>query len=204
MSKGKQKHANVEYKLIPFDVLNVDYEGRTFEGYAAVFGNEDAVADIIHRGAFTKTLTERGQKVPVLWAHSSDEPIGRPLEMREDEKGLFVKAIISDTRRGRDALALLRDNAVDGLSIGYEPMKGGFDYEQREDKDPIRHLRELKLWEFSIVSLPANDEARILALKDEGGDAEIEPQEEELEPQEKEAESLPETKPNAIRHGYKR
>jgi HK97 family phage prohead protease len=129
-----------------------------------VFGNVDIVDDIIHPGAFSKTLQERGDQIRVLWSHDGSEPIGKPVEMREDEKGLYVKAMISDTRRGRDALALLKDGAVDGLSIGYDPIE--VDYSAKDEDGEIRNLRELRLWEFSIVAFPANEAARVLAMKE--------------------------------------
>lgn len=155
-----------EYKTFDFEVKQVDYEGRTVEGYAAVFGNLDLGRDIIHPGAFAKTLTERGNKVRFLWQHDQHEPIGRPVEMREDPHGLYIKAIVSDTTRGRDALALLRDNAISGLSIGYDPIPGGTDYTKGDDGDPVRNLRELRLWEFSLVTHPMNEQAAVTALKD--------------------------------------
>jgi HK97 family phage prohead protease len=112
-----------ETKLIPFSSdVKLDYQGRTIEGYAAAFGNIDLVNDIIHPHAFAKTLVERGGKVKFLWQHDPKQPLGRILEMSEDGKGLFMKAIISDTQVGRDALALLKDGAIEGLSIGYDPI----------------------------------------------------------------------------------
>lgn len=160
VSGGKMEH---EYKTVDFKVTNLDFEGRTVEGYAAVFGNVDLGGDIIHRGAFAKTLAERGNKVRFLWQHDSFEPLGRPIEMREDEQGLFIKAIVSDTARGRDALALLRDNAIEGLSIGYDSI--GTDMSKSDDGEVVRNLRELRLWEFSLVTFPMNERAAITALK---------------------------------------
>lgn len=156
-----------EYKTFDFEVKQFDYEGRTVEGYAAAFGNVDLGKDIIHPGAFSKTLAERGNKVRFLWQHDTHEPIGKPVEMREDNAGLFMKAIISDTARGRDALALLRDGAINGLSIGYDAIPGGTDFSKSEDGEPIRNLRELRLWEVSLVSMPMNEMATITALKED-------------------------------------
>jgi len=161
---GNMQH---EYKTFDFTVKEFDFEGRTVEGYAAAFGNVDLGSDMIHPGAFAKTLTERGNKVRFLWQHDQHEPIGRPIEMHEDTAGLFVKAIISDTARGRDALALLRDQAINGLSIGYDAMKGGTDYSKTADGETVRNLRELRLWEFSLVSMPMNEMATVTALKTE-------------------------------------
>jgi HK97 family phage prohead protease len=154
-----------EFKTLPFEVTALDATGRTVEGYAAVFGNLDAVGDIIHAGAFRKTLTERGPQIKFLWQHAQSEPLGKVLEAREDGRGLFIKAIVSDTSRGRDALALLRDGAIGGLSIGYDAVKGGTDYETR-DNQTIRNLKEIRLYECSLVTMPANSEAGVTALKD--------------------------------------
>jgi HK97 family phage prohead protease len=165
----------IEYKAVPFEVTGLDIEGRTLEGYAAVFGNRDLVGDVIHRRAFTKTLAERGNKVNFLWQHDKKEPIGRPLEMKEDSRGLFVRALISRTRRGEDALELLADDAISGLSIGYDPVKGGTDY-SKQDGQTTRNLRELKLYEFSLTTFPANEQAQVTALKEDApGPAEAKP-----------------------------
>lgn len=113
----------MERKTVGFQLTSLDTEGRTLEGYASTFGNLDLGDDIIHPGAFAKTLAERGGKVRFLWQHDPSEPLGKPIELHEDARGLFFKAVISDTARGRDALALLRDGAIEGLSIGYEHQR---------------------------------------------------------------------------------
>jgi len=131
---------------------------------------------VIHPNAFRKTLAERGGKVRFLWQHDPGEPLGKPLEMHEDEKGLFVRAAISDTARGRDALALLKDEAIEGLSIGYDPVKGGTDYTKDDGTgDTTRNLRELKLWEFSLATFPANEEAQVTAVKEDPTPGEAKP-----------------------------
>lgn len=157
----------MEHKTLAFEIKSVDYEGRTLEGYAAAFGNIDQVGDIIHPGAFKKTLTERGQRIKFLWQHDPTEPIGKLIEAREDSGGLFVKAIISDTQRGRDALALLKDKAIGEMSIGYDTVKGAMDYTKDTLNNTVRNLREIKLYEFSLVTFPANEQAVVTALKEQ-------------------------------------
>ena len=140
-----------------------DIEGRVFSGYASTY-DLDQGGDIIERGAFTKTLAERGNDIKVLWNH--DAPIGKPMVMREDEKGLFVEAKISKTTLGDEVLELMRDGVIDQMSIGYSVPQGKSEY-----KDGIRYIKELKLYEFSAVTFPMNEAARITGLKNQISDA---------------------------------
>lgn len=150
----------IKYHSGRFELKAVDGEARTFEGYASVFGHVDSYRDVIEKGAFTKTLSEFGRRVKVLYQHDRMLPIGKPIEMEEDLKGLRVKAKVSETSVGKDVLILLGDGVVDELSIGYTPIKDTYD----RDKD-IRYLHEVKLWEFSPVTWAANDLATITGVK---------------------------------------
>ena len=141
--------------------FKLDASARTFEGHAAVFNNLDSWGDIIQPGAFARTISsEHAKRVKVLWQHDANEPIGRPVSMTEDEKGLKVTAAIADTTRGRDVLALMDAGVIDELSIGYETVRWSTD----ADKG-IRHLEEVKLFEFSPVTWAANELARITSVK---------------------------------------
>ncbi len=118
-----------------------------FSGYGAVFENIDSGGDVIEPGAFTKTLAEGWERVKILALHNDCWlPIGKPMELREDDNGLYISAKISDTAMGKDIKVLLNDGVLNELSIGYDPVV--FDY----DGDGIRHLREVKLWEVSVVT----------------------------------------------------
>ena len=131
---------------------------NTIEGYAAYFGNVDSYGDIIEQGAFTKTLKENNNRVKVLWQHNTNEPIGKPIQMEQDSKGLYIKAKISMTDVGRKAMELMRDGVIDEMSIGYDIIKDEF-------KGKNRMLKELRLWEFSPVTFAANEKARITSAK---------------------------------------
>lgn len=149
-----------EFKRIQFKADSFNEEEGIFSGYGAVFGNIDSGGDIIEPGAFTKTLAEGWERVKILALHNDYWlPIGRPLELREDANGLFLSAKISDTSMGRDVKVLLKDGVLAELSIGYDPVV--FDY----DADGIRHLREVKLWEISIVTWAMNPEATVTDYK---------------------------------------
>lgn len=157
----RQKSAKTEHKTLRFKADEIDIEEGIFSGYAAVFGNVDSGGDVIEPGAFTKTIAENQDRVKILALHNDCWlPIGRPLELREDSKGLFIKAKISDTSMGRDIKVLLKDGVLCELSIGYDPVV--FEY----DEKGIRHLKEVKLWEVSVVTWAMNQEAVITDYKD--------------------------------------
>jgi HK97 family phage prohead protease len=149
-------------KNFAFEVKAVDEAEGTFDGYASVFGNIDSYDEVVDKGAFTKTIQENSQRVKVCWNHDWYEPIGRPIKMEEDNHGLFVKSKISSTQRGKDTLTLLRDGVVTELSIGFQTMKD--EYETLTGGRVIRHLKEIRLWEYSPVTWAANDLALITGV----------------------------------------
>lgn len=142
---------NIERKACAIE-WKADAETGVIEGYGAVFGNVDSYGDIILPGAFA-SVGNNGRKVKMLWQHDPSQPIGVWEEVREDVKGLWVKGrILSNIERGRDAIALMQAGAIDGLSIGYRTKDS-------EWKDGNRYLKEVELWETSIVTFPANEMA---------------------------------------------
>ena len=169
----------IEHKSFAFETSSVDLDEGTFNGYASTFGVVDEYDDVVEPGAFTKTIQEMGQRVKICWMHQWDNPIGRPVLMEEHGRerlpetllarapeatgGLFVRGRISPTTQGRDSLMLMRDGVVDELSIGYDIVKS--DYSERDGKSRLRHLREIRLWEFSPVTWGANHAAVITAVK---------------------------------------
>lgn len=150
-----------EYKSVGFELESADEKTGEFSGYASVFGNVDDGGDIVEKGAFAKTIVEDFSRIKILSQHDQCElPIGKPLELREDEKGLFIRGKISDTQKGRDIQTLLKDGVLNELSIGYDVV----DYSIDESTN-IRHLKQIKLWEVSIVTWAMNDQAMIDDVK---------------------------------------
>lgn len=134
---------------------------RIFEGYAAAYGNVDHDGDVLEPGVFAKSIKEAfpAGKIKVLWQHR--DPLGMPVEMSEDSKGLYVKGKISKTMLGNEAIELISDGVVDSMSVGFRLVKDKFDY----DAHGVRHIREGILMEFSPVTFPANEQAIITGLK---------------------------------------
>ena len=162
----------MEFKSQYFEVKAVA-EGKNMyvEGYAAVFGNEDSYNDIIVQGAFTKTIQGReGKRIKLCLQHDLDDVVGKIEELREDEKGLWFKAKISNTTKGKDLAILIEDDAINEISIGYQAVVWEVD-----EVRSVRLLKEVKLYEVSFVTRAANPQAVVTAteIKQEEPDDDI-------------------------------
>jgi HK97 family phage prohead protease len=148
----------------PFDVKEVQEDG-VFEGFGSVFGNVDSYKEIVAPGAFTESLAgwkAAGRLPPVLWQHRSGEPIGPYLAMEEQPIGLHVRGqlLVNDVQRAKEARALMKAKAVNGLSIGFVTREDSYDR-----VTGIRTLKKVDLWEVSVVTFPANPAAQISSVK---------------------------------------
>ncbi len=144
----------------PLEIKSLDEKGM-FKGFGSVFGNTDSYNDVVVSGAFTKDLQSKpAQKVKMLWQHNSREPIGVYHSIVEKDYGLEVEGqlLVDDVQQAKEAYALLKAGAIDGLSIGYS-------VNDFQTKDGKTYLTDLKLWEISIVTFPANDLATISDVK---------------------------------------
>jgi HK97 family phage prohead protease len=136
-------------------------DSGTFKGYAAMFGNVDLGGDVIERGAFKEIVKGRNGKVKILNQHSTRDPIG-VADVVQDDKGLaFDGQLILEAASARSAYALMKGGALDGMSIGYDTLPGGYEIL----KSGIRTLKALKLWEISPVTFGMNPLAGIEAVK---------------------------------------
>jgi uncharacterized protein len=154
----------METKALHLEVKATD-EG-VIEGYGSIFGNLDSYGDRIERGAFAETIKMRRPKM--LWQHNMAEPIGAWDEVREDDRGLFVRGRIAvKSTRGRDAHELVKAGAFDGLSIGFRAA----DYEMERNN---RVLKAIDLYEVSLVTMPANALATITDIRSTEGAPHVE------------------------------
>ena len=156
----------VEVKRAASDITSVAPSGL-FEGYASLFGIVDAGRDEVVPGAFAASLQKRGAAgVKMLWQHRAAEPIGQWTAIEEDRRGLRVTGRLNlAVARAREVLALMRERAVDGLSIGFKAGRSAIDR-----KTGIRRLYAVDLWEISVVTFPMLPQARITAVKQAGDD----------------------------------
>jgi hypothetical protein len=160
MSFGTSPFAR-EAKFLGEPPTRVRLDGL-FEGYASLFRIADLGKDVIEPGAFRESLVRRGPSgIKLLWQHDPAEPIGRWLSLIEDSRGLFVRGQLSlAVGRAREIHALMREGAVDGLSIGFRPEKA-----RTEPRSGLRRLERVDLWEVSLVTFPMLPQARVSAVK---------------------------------------
>lgn len=149
-------------------IADVDEKKSVVVGYASKFGNIDSHNDIVLKGAFKRTIQHNGQRVKTLMHHDPVSIVGKPLEMREDDQGLYTETKVSDTAMGRDLLTLIADGVIDEMSIGYIPV----DEEYNEERG-ANLVKEVKLVEYSFVTLASNPEARVEGLKGTAAVSEI-------------------------------
>ena len=147
-------------KSYPMEIKSISDEGY-FSGYGSVFDVVDDWDDVIVRGAFAETLR---RKTPVmLWQHDSSNPIGVYEKIYEDDIGLWLEGrLLLDIEKGREAHILLKNRAIRGLSIGFLPL--AWEDEMRSRKK-IRVLKDIDLWEVSLVTFPANPKAVVDEVK---------------------------------------
>lgn len=169
-----------EVRRQSFDVkaTSVDMTARTFRGLASTW-SLDSGGDVIEKGAFKRTLgiwraARRGGKpgkvIPLLDSHdrfsSVEAVLGRLGSAKETDEGLDVVFEVAPTARGDEVLKLLDGGFVDGLSIGYRPVRVRAPNDKERKRGVFRFLEEVELREVSVVVFPMQEEARV---KDEGG-----------------------------------
>ncbi len=148
--------------------LEVRGDGRTVVGIAVPYDDPTFIRDssgtyteVFRRGAFAKTIKERGHKVKFLAQHDRRSlPLGRATLLREDATGLYGEFRVSATQTGDEALELIRDGALDALSIGFRPVRDSWN----KDRSHVERT-EAGLDEVSAVAFPAYDGALIAGVR---------------------------------------
>jgi HK97 family phage major capsid protein len=136
-----------------FIIKSVTDNNITIAGYASVYNVVDQQNDMVIKGAFANT---DNQVVKFLWQHNIIKPIGVIKALHEDNYGLQIEAIInSNIQSGREAIELVQQGSVDGLSIGFNLQSAYYNHLGQ------RVVEKAELLEISIVTFPANAHAKI-------------------------------------------
>jgi len=165
-----QKNNEVKTQKLELCEIKIDKNGKgRFSGYAATFNNVDSYGDTLLPGAFADSLSDTWPKMFLNHDIWFSVPIGKWTEIKEDEAGLFVTGELTpDNTESDKAYAALKHGTLDGLSIGYRLKSDDYDY-RTPGEDGYGEGRVIKkvsrLVEISLVTFPADDYARITAVK---------------------------------------
>lgn len=165
----KRAGATQEEKSIVFEIKETKEDDLSFHfsGYASIFGNADGDGDIVHQGAFARTLKDlvlldKAGDRTVLWQHDPAQPVGLAT-LTEDKNGLrFSASLPKDDEfvKGR-VIPQLRSGSIRTMSFGFRAVDKYF-------KDGYRHITDVELYEISLVTIPSNKLAKITGMKNGG------------------------------------
>lgn len=166
----------LELKGIPVQIKVIDDEQGIIEAYISVFDNVDSYGDVVVKGAFKDAIKNNFPRYPKgVWAHDWSLPIAKTLEIREDDRGLYVKGqLLLDIQKGKEAYILIKEGVMTDFSFGYEVDEADFD-----SNKGIRYLKKLTIYEWSPVLVGANSRATLLGVKSDGQVIEEQPSEPE-------------------------
>jgi HK97 family phage prohead protease len=158
-----------EYKSFPVEFKEIQPVENyfTFKGYSSVFGNVDFGNDVILQSAFDKALSNN-TSFPLLWQHDMHEPIGIG-KVSKNSIGLYTEGSMpldDDLVKGR-VIPQMKIGAIREMSIGFF-LK---DYEF--DKDGVRILKEIELFEISLVTKAMNPKAVVESFKSFGANTKL-------------------------------
>lgn len=163
----------LEYRAT-FEVRAID-DGAGITGYSSTFWAVDSYFTAMAPGAFQRSLTERADRIPLLYNHDPAINIGLPDVQREDDKGLYLEAsIFDDGADGSTLTRRLRAGARYGLSFGFRTLQSRMATEEDPldmsqmpaiNRGEVTVITEVKLYEHSVVTFPANEAAEIQAVR---------------------------------------
>ncbi|MBI5118826.1 HK97 family phage prohead protease [Candidatus Poribacteria bacterium] len=136
-------------------LVGTDPARRNIEGYAST-RDLDLTGEVVEPGAFAESLKDFMANPVVTYMHDWSDPIGKVVDARTDDVGLFIRAEISET--AGKVWKLIEEGVLRAFSIGYEVV---------EEKlvDGANHILKLRLYEVAIVSIPANRRALFSVAK---------------------------------------
>jgi hypothetical protein len=162
-SKYSRPALPVNYKSLHEYKYTFDENSLTVSGYLSIFNVVDSDSDMIVKGAFAKSITERGpdsdthRKIAFLWQHDMKSPIGKMKVLKEDNIGLYFEAVLDDPESvplAKQALAQLKSGTLDQFSIGFQYVWDKMEYDEALDAFVCK---EINLFEGSVVTLGANE-----------------------------------------------
>lgn len=148
--------------------MKADETGK-IAGFFSTYDKEpDSYGDIIDPGAFTETLAKRaetGHPFPLCWNHDFSEVIGACDSIEDTEKGPYVEAHFLDTQKAQDVRKAVQSGAVWQYSFAYDVLDQREPTEEEKTAGVLNVLTKVDLFEVSVVTVPANQNAVVTEVK---------------------------------------
>jgi HK97 family phage prohead protease len=135
---------------------------------------DEELFEVFTRGAFSGAASNTSRVIVSNQAHDRANSIGRALELRDEDDGLYGSLKISDTTHGRDVLTLMRDGVLTELSVEFRPQRRRMRVTRRADGLLVRHDKATLIGVSPVAAGAYGNEARILSVRDEQRDRERE------------------------------
>lgn len=162
----KQRAAPINYSSVSVNEMGELKERenlldkRIVEGYAVIWGKRNDYGEKVMKGAYSKSINERGPgtnsnyEIKFLYQHSQGDPLGLFDELREDDIGLYFRTKpLDDVPSADRSIKQLRSRTLNNFSIGFDYIWDQVEYDEPSDSLIIK---EAKLFEISVVSIPAD------------------------------------------------
>lgn len=155
-----------------FEIKDMDSAKREVAVYLAKFGNVDSDNDVIQKGAFKKSIQERGpqaasnRKIAFLRHHDWEKQIGVFTKLQEDDNGLFAVGKLGTSTMGEDAWRDYQDGIIKEHSVGFQRVSDKTKF-VKDSSNPLGGftlLQEVKLWEGSAVTFGANELTNVVEI----------------------------------------
>jgi len=151
-------------------IKDLDEEKREVAIYLSTFDVMDSDYDVIKKGAFKKSIKERGvgsksnRKIAFLRYHDWEKPIGKFMSLDEDDKGLFAVARLGTSSLGDDAWADYKEGIIREHSIGFQYVdkKSKWIEDKTMTTGGYFEIKEVKLWEGSAVTFGSNEYTNVI------------------------------------------
>lgn len=158
-------------KSFDFKLADDGHDGGSITAYASTFDRDpDCYGDVVAKGAFANSLKaweESGNPIPLLFGHRTDDPamnIGAVTKAEEDERGLRIEADFDpDSETAQYCRKLVKEGRLAKLSFAFEVLDECM--VELEDGRKANELRELNIFEVSLVPIPANQHATVEGVK---------------------------------------
>lgn len=159
----------MDHKYKSFELKAKEDETGMIAGFFSTYDEEpDSYGDIIRPGAFTETIKKReesGHPFPLCFNHDFSQVIGAVDKIEDTEKGPYIEAHFLDTALAQDVRKMLKSGAIYQFSFAYDVLGWEEPSEAQRKAGIWNILTKLEVFEISVVTVPANQNAVATEIK---------------------------------------